>query len=47
MVYKVDTNGAVGIPVSIYSNALVPHRYKLMNYKRNTLETSVRSTIDN
>lgn len=47
MVYKVDTNGAVGIPVSIYSNALVPHRYKLMDYKRNTLETSVRSTIDN
>ena len=39
MVYKVDTNGVVGIPVSIYSNALVPHRYKLMDYKRNTLES--------
>ena len=39
MVYKVDTNGAVGIPVSIYSNALVPHRYKLMDYKRNALES--------
>lgn len=39
MVYKVDTNGAVGIPVSTYSNTLVPHRYKLMDYKRNALES--------
>lgn len=38
MVYKVDTNGAVGISVSIYSNALVPHRYKLMDNKTNALE---------
>ena len=39
MVYKVDTNGAVGIPVSIYSDTLVPHRYKLMDSKTNTLES--------
>ena len=40
MVYKVDTNGAVGIPVSIYNDTLVPHRYKLMDNKEILLTTS-------
>lgn len=38
MVHKVETNGVVGIPVRTYSNTLVPHRYKLMDYKRNTID---------